>query len=136
MKKIFFHGISAGILSAILCVVYLNLYQTALGTSFDKIVNIGSIIGASLFGCMLMSISYFLLLKFKKEKFKGLLNLVIALLSFVSIMSSLTFSLPLDIEAPELFPGLSVPMHLIPALVFFAIEPFFRQNDANIDIIK
>jgi L-cystine uptake protein TcyP (sodium:dicarboxylate symporter family) len=134
MKKIFIRGIAAGILSAILNIVYLNLYQNSLGASFDKVINIGAVIGSSIFGCMLMSVSYFLLLKFKKERYKGVLNLVIAVLSFASIMSPFAYSLPLDVEAPELFPGLAALMHLVPAMIFFAIEPFFSQSKADASI--
>lgn len=136
MKKIFIHGIVAGILAAITSLIYFNLYQSTLGTSFDKVINPGSIIGSSIFGCMLISIGYFLLFKFKKENLKGILNVVIAVLSFASILGAISMSLPLDIESPELFPGLAVPMHFFPALAFFAIEPFFRQKDTNIDNTK
>ena len=127
MKKTFIHGITAGILSAVAGCIYFNIYQTTLGTSFDKVVNLGSIAGASVFGCMLMSIGYFLLEKFNKANLKAWLNIVIAVLSFASIISPISMSLPLDIEFPELFPGLVVPMHFFPALAFFAIAPFFQN---------
>jgi hypothetical protein len=126
VKKIFIQGIFAGVLSAIASIIYFNIYQTTLGTSFDKIINMGAIVGASVFGCMLMSVGYFLLLKLRKENFRGILNLLILVVSFASIISPISISLPLDIEAPELFIGLVVPMHFFPALAFFAIEPFFK----------
>jgi hypothetical protein len=136
MKKIFIHGIVAGTLASVASLIYVNLYQSALGASFDKIINSGSIVGSSIFGCILMAIGYLLLFQFKKEKFTGILNLVIVVLSFASILGPISISLPLDIEAPELFPGLAVPLHFFPALAFFAIEPFFRQKDTNINISK
>jgi hypothetical protein len=34
----------------------------------------------------------------------------------------------LDVEFPEMFPGLVIPMHFFPALAFFAIDPFFKQS--------
>jgi len=136
MKKIFIHGIVAGILAAVASLIYFNLYQSTLGSAFDRITNIGSIAGSSIFGCVLMTIGYLLLFKFNKENLKGILNIVIAVLSFASIIGPMSMSLPLDIEAPELFPGLVIPMHFFPALAFFAIEPFFRQKDRNIDISK
>lgn len=136
MKKIFIHGIVAGILASTASLIYFNLYQSTLGTSFDKVINTGSIVGSSIFGCVLISIGYFLLFKIKRENLKGILNVAITVLSFASIIGAISMSLPLDIESPELFPGLSVPMHFFPALAFFAIEPFFRQKDTNIDITK
>jgi hypothetical protein len=136
MKKIFIHGIVAGILAALASLIYSNLYQSTLGTAFDKVINTASIVGSSIFGCVLMTIGYLLLYKFKKENLRGILNIIITVLSFASIVGPISMSLPLDIEAPEMFPGLVVPMHFFPALAFFAIEPFFRQKDRNIDLIK
>jgi len=128
MKKAFFHGIIAGILASLAGIIYFNIYQNALGTQFNKIVNSRSIAGASLFACILMAFSYWLLEKFNKEKLKGILNVVIALLSFASILGPISMSLPLDIQNPELFPGLVVPMHFFPALAFYCIAPFFKKN--------
>jgi len=129
MKRLFFHGITAGILAALAGIVYLNIYQNALGTTFNKIINVGSISGASIFGCMLMALGYWLLEKFNRKNLIGTLNLIIVILSFASIISPISMSLPLDIKNPELFSGLAVPMHFFPALAFFCLVPFF--NDKN-----
>src|SRR5580658_1716860 len=111
MKKVFIHGILAGILASVAGIIYLNIYQKTLGTEFDKIINIGSISGVSVLACMLIALSYWVLDRFNKERFTGLLNIVIALLSFASIIGPISMSLPLDIKNPELFPGLVIPMH-------------------------
>jgi hypothetical protein len=125
MKKIFIQGLVAGFLASALSILYFQLYQSALDTAFDKIINPGAIIGSSVFGCVLIAIGTMFLQKFKLEKFKGTYNLVVVVLSFASTIGPLGMSLPLNIEAPELFPGLAIPMHFFPALVYFAIEPFF-----------
>jgi hypothetical protein len=49
-------------------------------------------------------------------------------LSFASIIGAIGMTLPLDIDFPELFPGLVVPMHFFPALAYFAIAPFFKKE--------
>lgn len=72
-----------------------------------------------------MTVGYACLLKFDKLHLKGWLNVVIAILSFASIIGPIGMSLPLSIEYPELFPGLVVPMHFFPALAFMAIYPLF-----------
>jgi hypothetical protein len=36
--------------------------------------------------------------------------------------------LPLNIESPEMFPGLAIPMHFFSALFFFAVYPYFRSR--------
>ncbi|MFK7925949.1 MAG: hypothetical protein AB8H47_28630 [Bacteroidia bacterium] len=128
MKKIFIQGLVAGILSALASVIYSSIYQNTMLTDFDKVINIGSIIGSSLIGCMLIALGYFALLKSNKTNLVGWLNIIICLLSFASIIGPIAMSLPLDIESPELFPGLVVPMHFFPALTFFAISPFFAGS--------
>ena len=130
MKKTFLHGIVSGIMAAAAAIIYSNIYQNALGTDFHKIINIGSIAGASIFGCMLMAIGYYLLERFNKENLKGVLNIVIAIVSFASIINPIGMTLPLDIKNPELFPGLVVPMHFMPALAFLCLVPFFKNKKA------
>lgn len=128
MKRLFIHGLVAGVLAAIAGVIYLNLYQSLFYVSFDAIINEGSIIGSSILGCVLMALGYMLLEKFNQEKLHGVLNLVITTLSFATILGPMTMSLPLDIEFPELFPGLVVPMHFFPALSFMNLYPFFQKK--------
>jgi len=122
------HGITAGILSALAGVVYLYVYQEAMYLDFNKVINMGSIAGASIFACMLMALGYALLERRKKSSLKAWLNMAIVLLSFLSILGPLSVTLPLDVESPELFPGLAIPMHFFPAMLFFGLSPFFIKN--------
>lgn len=126
MKANLIHGVIAGVLSAIASIVYLNIYQNLNFVDFSSILNTGAVIGASLFGCMLMASGYMLLTKLDKPKLKGVLNSIIAILSILSIFSPLLMDLPLELEFPELFPALAIPMHLFPAMIFFGLEPFFE----------
>ncbi|MCZ4408227.1 hypothetical protein O3Q51_05375 [Cryomorphaceae bacterium 1068] len=128
MKVQLFHGLAAGLLSGIAGVVYQSVYENAMYLDFSKVINVGSIIGASVFGCLLMAIGYWLLGKFKKPNLKVWLNALIVVLSFASILSPLAMTLPLDVEFPELFPGLAIPMHFFPALVFFGLDPVFSKH--------
>ena len=128
MKKTFFHGIIAGVLAALAGIIYLNIYQNSLRTDFNKLANIGSVSGLSIIACMLMSLGYWVLEKFNRENLKGILNIIIALLSFASIIFPIGKSLPLNIKDPELFPGLVVPMHFFPALSFLCLVPFFKEK--------
>ncbi len=128
MKKTFLHGIISGLLASAAGIIYFNIYQNTLGTEFNKIVNIRSIAGVSIIACMLIALSYWVLEKFNKDKWKGILNVLIALLSFASIISPISMSLPFDIKNPELFPGLVIPMHFFPALAFFTLVPFFKDK--------
>lgn len=127
-KHLLWHGILSGVLASIGGIIYFEIYQYLMLTSFDAVVNWGSIVGASLLGCLLMTVGYWLLVKFNLERFVGWVNVLIALLSFASIIGAMNTALPLDIEFPELFPGLVVPMHFFPALAFFTIYPFFYKS--------
>jgi hypothetical protein len=128
MKKSLIHGISAGILTAVAGIVYQRVYEDALFLDFSTVINPGSVAGASIFGCMLMAIGYGLLERFNKPNLKGSLNVLITVLSFSSILGPLSISLPLDVEFPEMFPGLAIPMHFFPAMIFFGLYPFFTNS--------
>jgi len=130
-KHLLWHGIVSGILASIAGIIYFEIYQYLMLTTFNSVVNWSSITGASVLGCLLMTIGYWLLLKFNLERFVGWMNVLIAMLSFASIIGAMDTALPLDMDFPELFPGLVVPMHFFPAMAFFAIYPFFQVNDHN-----
>ncbi len=104
MKKIFIHGIVAGILSAIAGVIYFTIYQNTLETAFGKIVNIPSIIGGSVLGSMLIACGYVLLQRMNKIKLAGWYQVLVSVISFATIIGPISMSLPLSIESPELFP--------------------------------
>ena len=129
-KKALFLGICSGILAAVAAIIYSTIYKNSLGADFSKIINPGSIIGSCLFGGILASVGYALLSRWVKgdllEKFFPLL---FATLSFASIVGSFSIALPLDISQPELFPGLSVPMHFFPVLAWLVLKPFFRFDE-------
>ena len=127
MRKILIHGIVASFLASLNGIIYLKVYQSTLNCGFTKIINPISISAASTIGCSLITVGYLVLLRLKKEEFKGWLNILISVLSFASIIGPISTSLPLEISNPELFPGLIAPMHFFPALAFFAISPLFNK---------
>ncbi len=131
MNRIIAHGIVAGILSSIAGIVYFYLYQNLLFLDFSTVLNAGSISGASVLGCLLMAGGYIILNKLNQRKLEGWMNLVIVILTFISILGPITVTLPLDVDFPELFPGLAVPMHFFPAMIFFGLKPFFQAGRNN-----
>jgi hypothetical protein len=132
MKRYFIHGIVAGILSTIAGIVYLTVYQKAMFLDFSSVINSGSIAGVSLFACLLMAFGYWLIERQKNPNLKGWLNIGILLISFLSILGPLGMSLPLDIDFPEMFPGLAIPLHFIPAMIFFGLDPFFKKKQGDL----
>ena len=127
-KKNFFHGATAGILSAVACFIYNKIYFFATEADFSKVLNLGSIIGANLLIGLFASGTFGLLSRWSKKRGEIIFNLSFAFLSFASVMIPISISLPLNIKNPELFPGLAVPMHFFPALAWLVIKPLFIEH--------
>jgi len=131
-RKVFFLSLCAGIFSAVACIVYQRVYFFALEAEYSKLVNIGSLMGMCVLGCMVAGIGFFLLRKYLPKNGEAIFNLGFVLLSFGTIIFPFAISLPLDIKAPELFPGLTVPMHFFPAMGWFALRNLFIKEKGNI----
>jgi hypothetical protein len=133
VKQISLHVALGAVLAIIASIIYNTIYTAAFAVDFSSVLNVGGIIGSTTIGCLLMGLGYFLGYKWKGEKLLPWINLLIAVLSFASIVGVLGMQLPLTIESPELFPGLAIPMHFFPALSFIAVAPFFKakQNSSQ-----
>jgi len=125
-KKIFYHAITASALSALAAMIYYRIYYFATLADFSKIVNYKSIIGISIMVCMMASFVYYGLHKWLHKKADIVFNFLFSILSFAAIMFPISLSLPLDIQFPELFPGLAVPMMFFPAIAWFTVKPLFK----------
>jgi hypothetical protein len=128
IKQSAIHSLVSAVLASIACLIYNKIYSDAYYVDFSKVMSPFGIIASCLIGCLLMGAAYFLVFKWKGTKWIGWLNLLISILSFASIIGVIGMLLPLDIESPEMFPGLAIPMHFFPALAFFATIPFFDQK--------
>ena len=129
LKKSLIHALVSAALAILASIIYNSIYSTALDVNFQGVLNGAGISMSCIFGCVLMGLAYYLGFKWKGAKALGWINIFIALLSFVSIVGVLGFSLPVDMESPELFPGLAIPMHFFPALAFFCVYPFFANKE-------
>lgn len=128
-KQTFIMGITASLLSSLASIIYFNIYKEALLVNFSKVVGISNIIAACCIGCLLMAVGYMLAIKWKGVKIVGWLNIIFGILSFASIAGVFGFNLPIDIESPELFPGMVIPMHFFPVLSIVTIFPFFKLSN-------
>jgi hypothetical protein len=130
LKKLLLLGSVSGIMAGIASMVYQTVYAKSLGTGFPTIVKAPGIFISCLIGGLLAAFGYFLLNKWLKGKGEIVFNLLFMVLTFASILGPFATKLPLDIEMPELFPGLTVPMHFFPALAWFTLKPLFvRANE-------
>lgn len=124
---LFWCGMVTGLIAAALSVGYAAFYQTALGVDFSRVAPVSAIISANIVAAMAIMIACWLLERWKGEvprSFNGWL----VLFSGGSAGIPFMVSLPLDLPAPELFPGLTAPMHLLPALIWLALQPWWTAK--------
>lgn len=129
-KKTLFLGLTAGILSGVACMIFAKIFYWANGgmLDFSSIVSTTMMFGACIFSSVLAGVGYWLLDKVFKSNGKIIFNFLFTILSFASILYPFAATLPLDIEFPEMFPSLVVPMHFFPALIWFTLQPIFIKK--------
>jgi hypothetical protein len=129
-KRTLFLGITAGILSGVACAIFAKVFYEANGNMLDysTVVNTTMMFGACIFSCVVAGIGYWLLDKVLKSKGQIVFNFLFTILSFASIIAPFAMTLPLDLEFPEMFPSLVVPMHFFPALIWFTLQPLFIKS--------
>jgi H+/Cl- antiporter ClcA len=127
-KKSLLLGIVSGLLAGVAGVVYSRVYHSSLGADFSKVAPTVNIIASSLAGGVLAAVGSWLLDKVLKDKGEIVFNLLFSFISFATLLAPFAVKLPLDMEAPELFPGMVIPMHFFPALAWFTLKPLFIQN--------
>jgi hypothetical protein len=125
------HGITSGALAGLASLVYHEAYSKALLVDFSKVVMTSGIISSCIFGCVLASVGYHFFSKCLKGRTDVWFNVLFLVLSFVSFAGPFSANLPMDIESPELFAGLTIPMHLFPVLFWLATKPLFFSQSQN-----
>jgi hypothetical protein len=125
MKRILLLGLVAGVLAAIAALIYQQVYTNALGADFTELVKPVNIFITCIGAGLLSGLGYFLFTKWLGHSGEIVFNFVLVILSFASILGPFATKLPLTIDMPELFPGLTVPMHFFPALAWFTLKPLF-----------
>ena len=127
-KRSLLLGVVSGLLAGVAGLIYVHVYLTTTGADFSKVASSVRIIASCLFGGVLAAIGFTLLDKWLKDKGEVVFNLLFSLLSFVSLLGPIAYKLPLDMETPELFPGMAIPMHFFPALAWFTLKPLFFKS--------
>jgi ABC-type branched-subunit amino acid transport system permease subunit len=127
-KKSLALGIVSGLLAGIAGVIYAHLYYTINEADFSKVASTINILAASIFGGVLAAIGYTLLDRWLSTRGEIVFNLVFTLISFISLLAPIAVRLPRNIDTPELFPGMVIPMHFFPALAWFTLKPLFIRS--------
>ena len=121
-------GIVSGLLAGIAGVIYARLYYSINEADFSRVVSTVRIITASLFGGVLAAIGFTLLDRWLRTRGEIVFNLLFALISFITLLGPIAVRLPHNIDTPELFPGMVIPMHFFPALAWFTLKPIFIKS--------
>jgi len=127
-KKDFIHGIIAGILASIAGIIYSHVYFFANEADFSSLVNVYSITSLNVAAGMVIAATHAISVKFLKKNAELVFNLILSVLSFSLIVLPISISLPLNVQFPELFPGLAVPMMFFPAIAWFTLNPIFSNS--------
>ena len=129
-KRIFFWGLSAGVLSTVASIIYNRIYFFAMEADYSRLINAGSLASINLLSCLFAATGFWLMKKWFSNKAEVIFNFTFTILSFASIIIPIAATLPLEVGSPELFPGLAVPMHFFPAMAWYTLRPLFVINAA------
>ena len=124
-KKIFFHGITAAVLASIAAIIYNRIYFFATEADFSRVLNTASLVGLNAIVCLLAAFIFWILQALLKKKGEIIFNFIFSVVSFACVIIPISLTLPLDIQFPELFPGLAVPMMFFPAVAWYTVQPLF-----------
>jgi hypothetical protein len=132
MKNYFIHGLIAGVLAACASTVHNYSYSKAFDSDYNAVVNVGSIISASIAACLLASLGYYFFKKMLPSKaMLGdlLFSVLFLVVTFSSFLSPYLITLPeaIDVDAQLLFAGLVLPMHIFPILFWFVTKGFVHK---------
>lgn len=127
-RRIFFWGLTAGILSAVASIIYKRIYEFAYEVTYAKIINIPILVGANLIACLVAAIGFWACFRLFSTKGEIIFNFIFSIGSFASVMLPISAKLPLDVQFPEMFPLLTVPMHFFPVIAWFTIRPLFANK--------
>ncbi|RAJ06621.1 hypothetical protein LX64_01748 [Chitinophaga skermanii] len=121
-------GAISGALAGVASLVYQKVYTDSLGYDFSAIVSTPKIMMTCVAAGIVASIGFWALHKLLKSNTEIVFNLIFTILSFASILGPFKTKLPLDVEMPELFVGLTIPMHFFPVLGWLTLRPLFIKS--------
>jgi hypothetical protein len=127
-KKIFLQAVLASILAAVAGIIYNRIYYFSTEADFSAVLNTGRIIALSVLISMVAAFLNYFLIRLLKRRGEIVFNFLFSIVSFAAVMIPISVSLPLNVKSPELFPGLAVPMVFFPAVAWYTVNPFFRNE--------
>jgi len=129
-KKVFLQAILASLLAFIASVIYRKIYFFATEVDFSKVLSLGRMAALNILVSMLAAFLYYGLTNLMKGRGAIIFNFLFSMLTFVCVMIPISITLPLNVQSPELFPGLGVPMVFFPAMAWYTVNPLFDKKEA------
>ncbi|MBL8001020.1 MAG: hypothetical protein JNL05_03575 [Flavobacteriales bacterium] len=130
MRTHLIHAVVAGVLAAIAAIIYLQVYSAALAVDFSSVANPMGAAFSTLIGVLLAGLGRHFWGRWVKRGTEVSFNAIFTVLTFASIAPVFGMTLPLTVEAPELFIGMVVPTHLFPQLFWHVSSPLFEPAQA------
>jgi len=127
-KKAFLQAILVSLLAFIAALIYRKIYFFATETDFSKVLSLVRLASLSLLISLLVAFLNFGILRLLGNRGEILFNLLFSLMTFASVIIPISITLPLNIQSPELFPGLGVPMVFFPAIAWYTVNPLFKKG--------
>jgi uncharacterized membrane protein len=128
MKQTLYHGAVSGLLAGLAASIFNEAYCQALIVDFTSVFTWLNLLAVCVFSCVLASLGYFFFAKWVKKGTDSWFNAIFLIISFITFLLPFSSELPMEIESPELFPGLTLPMHLFPILFWLATKPLFIKE--------
>jgi len=125
-KSVFLQALLASLLAFTAAIIYRRIYFFATEVDFSRILGTVRLAGFSLFICMLAAIVRYGLTRWLKKWGELWFNLFFSLFTFALVMVPISITLPLNVQFPELFPGLGVPVVFFPAMAWYTVNPWFN----------
>jgi hypothetical protein len=129
MRTHLIHAMVAGILAAIAAIIYMQVYSAALAVDFSSVANPMGAALSTIIGLLIAGLGRHYWGRWMQRHTEVSFNAIFTVLTFASIAPVFGMTLPLTVEAPELFIGMIAPTHLFPQLFWHVTAPLFARTE-------
>ena len=130
MRTHLIHALVAGVLAAVAAIIYIQVYSAALAVDFSSVANPMGAAFSTIIGLLIAGLGRHFWGRWVKRNTEVSFNAIFTVLTFASIAPVFGMTLPLTVEAPELFVGMIAPTHLFPQLFWHVSAPLFAPAQA------
>jgi hypothetical protein len=130
-KKVFLQAILASLLAFIASVIYKKIYFFATEVDFSRVLSLPRLAALSILVSMGVAFLYYGLNRWLPGKGEIVFNFLFSVITFACVMIPISVSLPLNVQNPELFPGLGVPLVFFPAMAWYTVNPLFKRRSGG-----